>query len=134
MSDRPRALVILAAVFLLGCVVGTAGSLLYSRKALQGAGNTSVVRNQGRQRLPELLKLTPEQESRFREVMAESRKQLEAIRNEQSSRIAAIRSETNSKLLAILDREQQQKLADFLKSARERRERTRRGAGWGPLR
>jgi Spy/CpxP family protein refolding chaperone len=87
--------------------------------------------------MADLLQLTPEQESRFREIMSESRKQLdhlrleeapklEALRAEEAPRLDAIRAETNRKLKAILNQEQQNK---FESSLKEMENRTRRGPG-----
>jgi Spy/CpxP family protein refolding chaperone len=79
--------------------------------------------------LPELLQLTPDQEARFRATMAESRKQLDALRSEQAPKIEAIRSETNRKLSSILNEEQRKKFAAFLKEMENRRRRSPRGRG-----
>jgi DNA anti-recombination protein RmuC len=70
--------------------------------------------------MTELLQLTSEQETRFRQIMAESRKQLSQLQHEQAPKIEAIRAETNRKLTAILNAEQQEKFESFVKEIRRR--------------
>jgi uncharacterized membrane protein len=127
-TDRPRALAVLVAVFLLGGIIGSAGSfywLRHTQNARIRARESARPLLSEHQRLPALLKLTPDQEKRFREIMAESRRQLEALRIEQAPKIEAIRSETNRKLSSILNEEQQKKFASFLQNWRRRRPRGR---------
>ncbi len=132
MTDRPRALAVLIAVFLVGCIIGSAGSYYWLRRS-----QVSQTRNRvdmrppfaERQRLTELLKLTPDQEKRFQEIMAESRRQLNAIRIEQAPKIEAIRSETNRKLSSILNEEQQKQFNAFRKEMEIRRGRSSHGRG-----
>lgn len=136
MSDRPRALALLIAVFLLGCIIGAAGSYFWTRKLMPPpfpmSRDMNPQRIQGRPRLPELLKLTPDQEARRKEIMAESRRQLDALRANQIAQIEAIRMETNKKLSAILNEEQRKKFSAFLKEIEDRRMRSPRGRGFGP--
>jgi Spy/CpxP family protein refolding chaperone len=131
-TDRPRALIILVAVFLLGGVVGGSGSYFWFKNSAKSREPSFVRdgpqgRGQGRQRLPELLQLTSEQEARFKEVMAESRRRLGELQNEQRPKIDAIRDETNRKFLEILNDEQRKKFESFLKQMPDRRERSPRG-------
>jgi Spy/CpxP family protein refolding chaperone len=132
-TNRPRALIVLIAVFLAGGIVGSAGSYYWLRRSegsrIRVRGNVRAP-VQERQRLPELLKLTPDQENRFKEIMAESRRQLDALRAEQAPKIEEIRSETNRKLYAILNGEQQKEFAAFLKEMENRRKRSPRGRGF----
>ncbi len=141
MKDRPRALAVLVVVFLVGCIAGASALFLWSGKPQQSPTPSrerrsgSSIRIQERQRLPNFLELTREQEAQFREIMAESWKQLDALRIEQAPKIEAIRSETNRKLLAILTPEQQQKFSAFLEEMNKRRESpTRRKAAEPPPR
>jgi Spy/CpxP family protein refolding chaperone len=134
MTDRPRALAVLISVFLLGCILGAIGANLWSKKNLASprAGMTNALSGHGQeqQRLQEILKLTPDQEARFREIMAESRMQLEGLRAEQAPKIEAIRGETNRKLESILNEEQRKKFKDFLAEMGKRRERNTRTRGF----
>ena len=133
MTDRPRALFILVAVFLLGGIVGAAGSYFWlknsavSRQPGFARNSPQGGRNQGRQKMPDLLQLTPEQESRFREIMAESRRKLGELQKEQRPKIDAIRNETNRQFLEILSEEQRKRFESFLKQMGNRRERPPRG-------
>ena len=137
MTDRPRALAVLIAVFLLGCILGSAGSYFWLRRPLAlpiRNGENGPRPMPERQRLSDLLQLSPDQEARYREIMAESRKELNALRIEQTPKIETIRSETNSKFLAILNQEQQEKFAAFLKEMENRRTRAPRTRGFEPSR
>ena len=139
MTDRPRALAVLIALFLLGCVLGSAGSYIYLQNRTDQTvrefrgGRPEFERGQGpgRQRFTDMLQLTPEQEGRFREIMAESRKQLDALRMEQGPKIEAIRAETNRKLMSVLNEEQKKKFSAFLEEMAKRRP-PRMGRGMEP--
>jgi len=150
-TNRPRALAVLLAVFLVGCIAGAAGSYYWFKQ------NTQVQSHhreegppglQGRQRWQELLRslqLTPEQDARFKEIMMESWKemeqlrkqgeplwkQLDAMRLEQSPKLDAIRTATNRRVTEILNPEQRRKFEEFLKEADLRR-RPPRGREFGP--
>jgi hypothetical protein len=129
-NDRPRALAVLIAVFLLGGILGSAGTYFWLRKhpGLQiEAQRTNAPSAPGRARRPDLLQLTPDQQARFGEIMTESRKQLDALRIEQIPKIEAIRSETNRRLSSILNEEQRKKFDAFLKEMESRRTRPSRG-------
>ena len=152
MTDRPRALAVLIAVFLVGCIAGAAGSYYWLKQ-------DTVVRtrhreegspgSQGRQRWMDLLRslqLTPEQDARFREIMMESwkemeplrkqmepvRRQLDTMREEQFAKIDAIRAETNRKFAAILNQEQKKKFDSFLKESESMGRRPPRGREFEP--
>jgi Spy/CpxP family protein refolding chaperone len=148
-TDRPRALAVLITVFLLGCLLGFAGSYYWFGKTVEhgAAGReNSPPRIQEPPRLSELLKLTPEQDQRFHEIMAEAREQLDALRFEQDEMREALRAkqgpkieriwaETNHKFSAILDEEQKKKFEDFLKDMEAMRKRQpSRGRGFEPRR
>jgi hypothetical protein len=138
MTDRPRALVVLIAVFLLGAIFGIGGTRWWLRKS-PGADREAMQNHPprspgGRQRVREQLQLTPEQESQYEQIMADSRSQMEALRAEQQPKIDAIFSEqrpqrdaiiaeTNRKIMAILNEEQKKKFEAIWKemSLRERR-------------
>jgi Spy/CpxP family protein refolding chaperone len=158
-TNRPRALAVLIAVFLVGCLAGASGSYYWLKKEVD-------VRNrhrdegppgpQGRQRWMQLLhslQLTSEQDAQFKEIMTESRKQvdplwkqqepllkqmdplrkqLDVMRDAQFDKLDAIRAETNRKLLAILNPEQKKLFEAFLKESQEMRRRPPRGREFGP--
>jgi len=136
MTDRRRALAVLIAVFLLGCILGSAGSYLWLRKSspdLRDRAQRNGPRPPaGRQSFQELLQLTPEQDARFKQIMAESRKQLDALQGERIAKIEAIRSETNRELSSILGAEQQKKFDAFLKEIAKERRHQPRGRSFAP--
>ena len=123
MTDRPRALAVLISVFLLGCILGTAGSYLWLRNSPSAARRSTHSYLRG---LPDL-NLTPEQEKQFGQIVREMRKQLDDLRKDQRSKIEAIRNETNRKLMSILNEEQKKKFASFVKEMNNRRMRPPRG-------
>ncbi len=131
MKDRPRALIVLIAVFLLGCLSGILGSYLWSRRypeaSLPIARDIRQPRDQGRQRMSDLLGLTPEQERRFREIMEESRRKLMELQKEQMPKVEAIRNETNREFSEVLNEEQRRKFEAFLEEWQKRRGRGPRG-------
>ncbi len=125
MSDRTRAVMVLLAVFLLGCVVGGGATFIWRNKVVIANSPRGDAYRRGPQRLVERLQLSSEQEKRFREIMDSSRKQLEAVRAESAPKAAAIRAEMNKEVLAILNDDQKVKFEEFLKEMETRRERAR---------
>jgi Spy/CpxP family protein refolding chaperone len=136
-TDRPRALAVLIAVFLVGGIVGSAAAYYWIKKTpsvpVESRGNTPPPLPE-RQRLPAYLNLTPDQEKQFREIMAEARAQLDplrieqdelrdALRTKQAPKIEAIWAETNRKFSAILNEEQKAKFTAFLKEMENWRKR-----------
>lgn len=143
MNDRPRALAVLIAVFLLGAILAAGGTYLLFRGSQAPERRVRGDRPpgmppQGRQRIQELLNLTPEQETQFGKIMAESRRQTEALRAEQQPKIEAIFAEqqprmdailadTHRQVMAILDKDQQKKFESRWKEINSRRNRPPRG-------
>lgn len=128
-TDRPRALIVLIVVFLLGGIIGSAGSYIWFRKAPGPKGRMMQEFPpefaQGRHGFGDL-KLAPEQERQFREITAESHRkiqeviarhqpQFEAIISKQQPEIEAIVFETNRKLMSILNEDQKKIFESFLK-------------------
>lgn len=142
MKDRPRAIAVLVAVFLAGCILGSAGSYSWMRwqqepRSEQPAdGSSSRRQQQERWHLPTLLQLTPEQHARYSEIMAESRRELEGLRSEQAPKIREIIVKTNRRISEILTEEQRKKFDDFIREIEYSRKRTpgRRGGADRPPR
>jgi Spy/CpxP family protein refolding chaperone len=147
-TDRPRALAVLIAVFLLGCIIGSAGFYYWFEKKPNvpvANGRNGPPSAPPHQSLPELLQLTPDQEKRYREIMSEARKQQESLRTEQEEmwdslrakqapKIKEIWAETNRKFSAILNEEQKAKFDAFLKEMDAMRKRPPHGRGFEPKR
>lgn len=136
MNERPRAIAVLIAVFLVGCMAGSAGSYFWLRRSLAGpmqSADRMMPRHFRRgPHLPELLSLTPEQDARFRQVMDELREQLQALDVERAPKIDRLRIETNRRLSAILSEEQRRKFESFIKEMEARRKRAPHGPDVGP--
>jgi Spy/CpxP family protein refolding chaperone len=123
MTDHTRAVAVLIAVFLLGCLVGGAGFYFWSpRVDVPGPGPFQFAGRPPRP-LNELLKLSPEQEVKFREIMGESRKKIDSAMSANAPRLEAIRAEMHRQVLAILNDEQKQKFEAFTAEFERRRER-----------
>ncbi len=129
MSDRLRALMVLAAVFLLGSMVGAAcflvwgGNVVAARSSRPGA---SLGRGEGPFRLVERLKLSHDQEVQVRQILEGSRKKMDAVRAESAPKFAAIRAEMDQKISALLNDEQRKKFEEFRREMELRRERMHR--------
>ncbi len=134
MSDRMRALTVIVAVFLLGCMVGAACILVWGNRVTADRGTRAgEPASRGPMRLSERLQLSPEQDTQLRQILAESRKQMEAVRRESAPRFEAIRSEMDKKIYAILNDEQKKKFEEFRKEMESRSGRPQhRRPDWGP--
>jgi Spy/CpxP family protein refolding chaperone len=148
-KDRPRAFVILIAVFLVGCLAGSAGSYFWLKRSLHSDRRPpdfgdNAIRN-GPPARPEppnfkaILDLTPEQDARFKEItteyrkqMAEFRKQTDSFHFEQDTKIRAILTEMNRKLSSILSEEQKKKFEAWQKEFENTRRRPPRRRDFPP--
>jgi Spy/CpxP family protein refolding chaperone len=153
MTDRPRALTVLIAVFLLGGILGAGGTYWWMER-LSASGRAASQdhrpgRGPGRQQMQEILGLTKSQELEFGKIMAESRKQIEDLRAQQRPQLDAIFAEqqpkidaifaeqqpkvdeiladTNRKVMAILNEDQQKKFQSMWKEMNSRGRRGGRG-------
>ena len=122
MTTRKRALTVLIAAFVLGCLVGTAGFRQWEQWDIGRAAFRSDFR--GMDRLPQLehhLQLTPDQQAKLKTIYDDLRRQLDAQRAEIDSRNDTLRKETNSRIAAILNVEQIKKFEEYIKDAEGRR-------------
>jgi len=139
-KDRPRAIAVLVAVFLAGCILGSAGSYSWLRwqqetRQDQPADSFPSRRQQPeRWHLPTLLELTPEQNARYSEIMAESRRELDGLRSEQAPKIREIIMKMNRRISEILTEEQRRKFDDYIREVEHIRKRSsgRRGGADRP--
>jgi Spy/CpxP family protein refolding chaperone len=119
MNVRLRALTLLAAVFLMGCLVS--GGLFYvwsSRFIARDSG--PFLGPPSPQNWTEALKLSPRQEEQFREIMSESRLKIDAVMQENGPKMEAIRAEMNRKLIAILNDGQKKEFQELVRRFEER--------------
>jgi Spy/CpxP family protein refolding chaperone len=134
-KERPRAIAVLITVFLLGCVLGSAGSYFYFRKYSRPPMISREVGHpppHGMRKWPELLQMSQEQDTRFKEIMKESREKLDALSMDQGKKIQSVLSETNQKISSILDENQRKKFEELLKEVEAWRSRERRDRRFGP--
>jgi hypothetical protein len=142
--DRPRAIVVLIAVFLLGCLAGSTGSFFWLKKSPEPNRGVQEYRESpgknGRMPRPEppnfrqILQLTPEQYDQFQKIIGEYRKAIGGIRKqtddfhfEQDKKIKSVLSEMNGKLTAVLNEEQKTKFEAWQKEFEKTRRRPPRG-------
>ncbi len=145
MTNRPQALAVLVAVFLLGGVLGSAGSYYWLKKnpTVDSKTNENDRRPpRERQNFRGLLNLTPDQEKRIGQIMSDRRKQYEALQREQAPKIEALRreqapkieafwAETNRQISEILNPEQRKNFEAFL-AEMQKRMRSPRGRNFEP--
>lgn len=136
MKDRVRAIVVLIAVFLIGCLLGISGSYFWFKKY---SSAQNIIQREygpppphGRQRLPEFLNMTPEQETRFGEIMQETRRKLDAVQMEQRPKIDAVVEEANQQISSILNEQQKKKFLDYLQDIKNWRSRDHGNRRFGP--
>jgi Spy/CpxP family protein refolding chaperone len=119
-SDRLRAGAIVALVFVLGVAFGVAGVLVSRRVTGVAASGTNAQGGQINQ-LVRTLKLTPGQEAQFRETLADTRAQYDAIRRETDPQMEQVRKQNRDRIREILTPEQRSEFENFLTQARNRR-------------
>jgi hypothetical protein len=108
-------------VFILGVLVGSVGTQLYSKQWVERfwrdpAGRRALFL----QRLTKELGLTGEQQREIKVIIGEVDKKLEALHRERRAEVRKILDESFSRMRAKLDSDQQQKL-DELRAKREAR-------------
>jgi len=121
MSIRLRALSVLIAVFLSGAVIGSGSVYLWLKNRPASRPIPDRIFARSRDRLPELLHLSAEQEASFREIMYQSRMKFDDAWKESAPRFGAIRSEMHARILAILQGDQKKKFQTFLKETEAQR-------------
>ena len=132
MSDRVRALTVLVAVFLLGCLVGGGLFIAWTSRFLSPESGPFFGQPPPLQPWTAALKLTSEQELKFREIMNESRRKIDAVMQEDAPKMAAIRAEMNQKLLAILNENQKKQFETSIRRFEERRPELNRNGPRNP--
>ncbi|MBN2321601.1 MAG: Spy/CpxP family protein refolding chaperone [Acidobacteria bacterium] len=152
MKDRRRALAVLVALFLVGIVLGAAGSYYWLKPAKDTVRTFEDMRpppppkGLERPKYPEL-NLTPEQQEQHAEIYAEARGKLKEIDEENRERMRErmreqmtnlwkqeddVWDEAYPKLIAVLNEEQKAEFDQFWAKARDYGHRLRRHRGSEP--
>ena len=146
MKDSRRALAVLVAVFLVGIVLGAAGSYYWLKPSVDNVRTAqnmppppSPPKGLVRPKFPEL-NLSQEQREKHAEIYAEAREKLKKINEENRDRMLeqmanlgkqedAVWDEAYPKLIAVLDEDQKVKFDQFWEEARDYGHRLRRHRG-----
>jgi len=131
MSNRARAVAVLIAVLLAGCVIGMAGLRLWEKRSEGGHGDSRGRMPEVETRFARTLQLSPEQQNQLKLILEESRHQIDATRAEMGQQFDKIRAATNAKIAAILSDEQKKKFEQLLKEADSHGRPDREGEGHG---
>ena len=132
MKNRTRALAVIFAVLLLGCLLGIAGYHFLGRDYQKRPTVSDTQRAQSHTgRLASRLQLTKDQESQLNAILEDSRRQIDAGRKELESKMQTIRAKTNERIAAILNDEQRKKFQQYLSEAKSHGRPADQGRGRG---
>jgi Spy/CpxP family protein refolding chaperone len=121
---RSTALLAVAALFLLGILVGVLGTHLFYLRQLRQPGGMAVVGSRFlANSLDRRLDLTPEQRRQVDAILADASREAGAVRSEMMPRILEILDRSHRRIAAVLTPEQRQELERF---RRQRGDRLRR--------
>ncbi len=135
MNNPRRALAVLVAVFLAGCLVGAGvDNLLGRRIAARGGEAPRSGRAGGTDRLAAVLQLTPDQQIQLKSIYDDLRQQINSTRREMGERFDAVRARANERIASMLNPEQKKKFEEYLRGIRSREEIYRRGGDGGERR
>ncbi len=130
MKDRGRALAVMIAVLVAGCLLGVAG-LRFWERGFRGRNVlplTPGIQGQS-ERLAKRLQLTAAQEAQLKAILEDSRRQINDGRAELEVKLETIRSQTNEKIAVILNEEQKRAFQKLLGEAAAHRGHAVRGEG-----
>ena len=133
MKDRPRALAVLVAIFLIGAIIGTAGSYFWFYKPSAVVDKPPDNRRppspkaQAPPRFPWTdLNMTSEQVEQFKEIGKETGEKFETLRKEQwkyeadlAEKRNRIWKESNDNIRSILNKEQMLVFDDWLEKSHD---------------
>ena len=107
MNGRNRVIVVIIAVLLSGCLLGASGFWLWEKRAQNALNvNDGYAQHEYSTRLFDQLQITSEQETRLKEILEESRREINTCRTELQDKMDSIRAKTNEKISSILDENQ----------------------------
>jgi Spy/CpxP family protein refolding chaperone len=132
MKSRARALAVMIALLLAGCLLGIAGHHFWEMRFRERAAAPVAPQVQRQtDRLAKRLQLNAEQAAQLKAILDESRLRINAGRAEYDSKLEAIRAQTNEKIAAILNDEQRKRFQQLLSEADAHRRPADRGDGRG---
>jgi Spy/CpxP family protein refolding chaperone len=133
MKSRTRALAVIFAVLLIGCILGVAGyHFFFEKRPLQPPlPSTSMSARGHTGRLADQLQLNMAQETQLNVILEESRREIDASRMEWESKLQTIRAKTNEKIAAILTDEQRKKYQQLLLERGSHGQPDQQGRGHG---
>jgi Spy/CpxP family protein refolding chaperone len=108
------------AIFIIGFVAGALALHVYRG---QSWGSSSA-RHERFQQMLERLDLTPDQQTRVKAILDNSRAQLTEMHKECGPKFRAVRNQTDEQLRAVLTPEQWNQFQQMMSEARERHRRT----------
>lgn len=144
MKDRPRALAVLIALFLIGIIIGVAGSYLWLRPSQELSRDFNGRRPPSpegipRSNFPRLHlspELTPEQKEQWNDILQETRGELDTLRKEQWEKMTEFDEKMNNiwqehdqKWRAVLNEEQKVIFDEWVEEKREYRKNSPRPKG-----
>lgn len=132
MKNRTRALAVILAVLLIGCLLGIGGYHFYGRKIQEGGVVSETHRTERHtERLASRLQLTQEQEDQLKGILEDSRRQIETGRAGLESQLQTIRVKTNERIAAILNQEQKRKFQQILGEGQSHERQANQSRGHG---
>lgn len=109
--NRPKALLAIAVLFLVGVVVGVAAThLYYIHRFSQPGSIAEAAVDFGAHHLAETLDLRPDQRRELDHILAEATVEVEGVRKDAVLELRDLRDRSALRLEALLDEEQKQKL------------------------
>ena len=130
MTSRKNAVAVLAAVLLIGCLLGAFGAWFWNRQPQSPVDLTGrTVRHDYSAEIIDRLQITSEQETQLREIIEDSRRRINACREELQEKMDGIRTDTNARIAAILDENQKNMFESLIRDAESRRGGGHHGRG-----
>jgi Spy/CpxP family protein refolding chaperone len=126
-----KALGLIALVLVLGIALGAVGEIVVNQRVLGARPQTQPVQVQkgpnptrGVARLTNELKLTPEQQKQLSEILTDTQRRYDVVRQQMNPQFEQIREQSHDQIRQILAPEQRPKFEDFLQRLdQERRAR-----------
>lgn len=120
-----KAIGLLALVFVLGIAFGAVGSMLMNRNVFASRDRVQVGPPQHRLigRLTSQLSLTTDQQKQIQDLMTDTQKRYDAIRDQMNPQFAQVRQDMRDHIRQVLTPDQRPKFDDFLRQVDEERQK-----------